>query len=199
LKLPHWFGYRVYFDDERNLCLKGRGFYFFYVLAIMLDLCVGLPIAVFNDRSTVISGTAFFLLFALFVLGFSTSINIIFFKPIQRLITIARSGAITVRDTMIIGRRSFEIQLDEIDSITFAWYHMRTRIRYLVFVKCKDGKERTLDEENIFLFEKPAKDAIQELRTLLAELHRDSSIPVEECTIEIYKSSTSRSKRWRAR
>lgn len=165
----------------------------------MLELCVGLPIAVFNDRSTVISGAAFFLLFVLFVLGLSTSINIIFFKPIQRLITIARSGAITVRDTMIIGRRSFEIQLDEIASVTFAWYHMRTRIRYLVFVKGKDGKERTLDEENIFLFEKPAKEAIQELRTLLAELHRESSIPVEECTIEMYKSSTSRSKRRGAR
>jgi hypothetical protein len=193
LKLPHWFGYRVYFDDERNLCLKGRGFYFFYVLAMMLFLCVGLPFAAFTDTTIVILGLVFFLLFALFVLGVSSSIHIIFFKPIQRLITIERNGTITVRDTMIIGRRASEMKLDEVTGITFACYSLRTRTGYRAFVRCRDGTDRSLDEENILLFEKPAKKAMQDLRALLVELRRDSSIPVRECSIDAYAPSISRS------
>jgi hypothetical protein len=144
------FGYRVYLDDGKNLCLKGRGFYFFYVLAIMLTLCVGLPIAA--------------------------------------------SGMITVRDTMIIGRRSFTIDIDEMTGIIFARYRLKARTGYRIIVQCKDGENRFLDEENIFLLETQANEAMRGLRALLAESHRDGSIPIRECSIEEYALSTRRPK-----
>ena len=179
--------YRIYFDEENNLCMKGRAFYFFYVLMIMLFLCIGLPFAVHCDKSIVISGTAFFLLFVLFVLGLSTSIRIIFFKPIQRSITIARSGTISVRDTMIIGRRSFEMRLDEIADIAFV-YHRGTGIiqDYRVRVRFKDGKDLFLVDENVLMLERQARKARLELCAMLKELHRDSAIAVRECSSDMY-------------
>lgn len=179
--------YRIYFDEENNLCLKGRAFYFFYVLIIMLFLCIGLPFAVHCDKTIVISGTAFFLLFVLFALGLSTSIRIIFFKPIQRSIKIARSGTITVRDAMIIGRHSFEMELDEIVDIAFVYYRTTGIFQnYRILVRFKDGTDRFLVEENILLLERQARKARQELCALLKELHRDSAISVQECSSDMY-------------
>jgi hypothetical protein len=188
MRPPHLIDYRIYSDEEGNLCLKGRAFYFFYVLAIMLTLCVGLPIAFFNDKTIVITGTVLFLLFFLFVLGLWTSVKTIFFKPIQRSITIARRGTIVVSDTMMIGRRSSEMKLDEINSIAFVYSYLSSGILhdYRVIARFKDGSERFLVDEDVLLFEKSARKAMRELSALLEELHRDSAIAVRECRSDQY-------------
>lgn len=58
------------------------GDFIFDVLAMMLVLCLGLPFVVFNDITTVISGMTFFLISVLLVLESSSSMHIIYFKPI---------------------------------------------------------------------------------------------------------------------
>jgi hypothetical protein len=115
-------------------------------------------------------------------------VKTIFFKPIQRSITIARRGTIVVRDTMIIGRRSFEMKLDEITGIAFVYSYFSSGIvhDYRVIARLKDGSERFLVDEDVLLFEKQARKAMQELSALLKELHRDSAISVRECRSDQY-------------
>jgi hypothetical protein len=155
VKLPHAIDYRMYFDEENTLPLKGR--VSFICAAIMLFLWLVLPVALFTDRTITVTGLVLFLLF---IIGLSTSVNLVFFKPIQRTIIFARSGLVK---------------------------------NYRILVRLRDGTDRFLVDENVVLFERVARIAMQTLSSLLTELHRESSISVFECRTDLYQTFFERS------
>lgn len=56
---------------------------------------------------------------------------------------------------MIIGHRTSKMKLNEVTSITFTYYHLSgNRMGYRVLVRFKDGKDRSLNRENILLFKR---------------------------------------------